>query len=55
MKTKSAKQPKRTKPAVQLKDLNPRKDAKGGVDGNTIYVATAGGGAWKTRDGGLSW
>jgi hypothetical protein len=30
MKAKKARQPKQTKPAVQLKDLKPKKDAKGG-------------------------
>jgi len=54
MKTKTAKQPGLSKAAVQLKDIKPRKEAKGGVDGNTIYVSTAGGGAWKTKDGGRS-
>ena len=42
MKTKSSKQPKRHKPAVALKDLKARKDAKGGANG----------GVWKTTDGG---
>jgi hypothetical protein len=30
MKTKTTKQPKKSKPAVQLKDIKPKKDAKGG-------------------------
>ena len=30
MKTKTSKQPKQSKPTVQLKDLKPKKDAKGG-------------------------
>lgn len=49
MKTKTAKQPKQAKPAAQLTDLKPKKDARGG--GNTIYVGSANGGVWKTRDG----
>ena len=39
MKTKSSKQLKRHKPAVALKDLKARKDAKGGANG----------GVWKTE------
>ena len=31
MKTKATKQPKQSKPAVQLKDIKPKKDAKGGI------------------------
>jgi hypothetical protein len=31
MKTKSAKQPKQTKPAVHVKDLKPKKNPKGGL------------------------
>ena len=31
MKTKAAKQPKQSKPTVQLKDIKPKKDAKGGI------------------------
>jgi hypothetical protein len=31
MKTKTSKQPKRAKPTVQLKDIKPKKDAKGGA------------------------
>ena len=31
MKTKTSKQPKQSKPTVQLKDLKPKKDAKGGI------------------------
>lgn len=30
MKTKTSKQPKQTKATVQLKDMKPKKDAKGG-------------------------
>ena len=30
MKTNASKQPKQPKPAVQLKDIKPKKDAKGG-------------------------
>ena len=38
MKTKIAKQPKQAKPAVQLKDLKPRKEAKGGSFLGNILV-----------------
>jgi hypothetical protein len=31
MKTKTSKQPKQSRPAAQLKDLKPKKDAKGSV------------------------
>lgn len=31
MKTKTSKQPKQTKATVQLKDMKPKKDAKGGA------------------------
>ena len=31
MKTKTAKQPKQAKPTVQLKDIKPKRDARGGV------------------------
>ena len=31
MKTKTAKQPKQSKPTVQVKDMKPKKDAKGGL------------------------
>ena len=31
MKTKSSKQPKQSKPTVQLKDIKPKKDAKAGA------------------------
>jgi hypothetical protein len=51
MKTKTSKQPKRSNPAVRLKDLKPKKNAGGGR-GNTYYVGTANGGVWKTTDGG---
>ena len=35
MKTKTAKQPKQSKPTVQLKDIKPKKDAKGGARPHT--------------------
>jgi hypothetical protein len=31
MKSKTSKQPKQSKPAAQLKDIKPKKDAKGGM------------------------
>ncbi len=31
MKTKTSKQPKQSKATVQLKDIKPKKDAKGGL------------------------
>lgn len=31
MKTKASKRPKQSKPTVQLKDIKPKKDAKGGI------------------------
>lgn len=51
--------PAKTKPgakakrAAPLKDMKPKKDAKAGrsPDGNTVYIATAGGGVWKTTNG----
>lgn len=39
MKTKTSKQPKQTKATVQLKDMKPKKDAKGGaVVGRTAFT-----------------
>ena len=44
MKTKTSKQPKQTKATVQLKDMKPKKDAKGGaVVGRTTKGAFTGG------------
>ena len=52
MKTKTSKQPKQSKRAVVLKDIKPKRDAKGGRDtsGNTTYVGSANGGVWKTTN-----
>ena len=52
MKTKATKQPKQSNRAAQLKDIKPKKEVKGGTDGNTVYVSGASGGVWKTKDGG---
>ena len=40
MKTKSAKQPKRSKTTAKLKDIKPRKNAKGGAatQGRSLFV-----------------
>ena len=38
MKTKTFKQPKRSKPVVQLKDIEPKNDAKGGYTSGTGRV-----------------
>ena len=54
MKTKTSKEPKKATVAVRLKEMTPKKTAKGGTDNSTIYVRTAGSGVWKTKDGGRS-
>ena len=35
---KSAKQPKRSKPAAQLKDIKPKKDAKAGARNGNLQI-----------------
>jgi hypothetical protein len=52
MRKKSTKRPQKAKPAVQLKDIKSKDDAKGGrgTSGNTIYVGSANGGVWKTTN-----
>ena len=47
MKTKTTKQPKQSKPTVQLKDIKPKKAAKGGRS-DSFY----GTGVYKSIDGG---
>jgi prepilin-type processing-associated H-X9-DG protein len=41
MKTKTSKQPKQSKAAVQLKDIRPKKDAKAGTGYHTGGVNVA--------------
>ena len=54
MKAKTSKQPKQARTSVPLKDLKPKREAVGGRDasGNTVYIAAANGGVWKTTNGG---
>ncbi len=42
MKTKTSNQPKRTKLAVQLKDIKPKKNAKGGSNAHEMKKALIG-------------
>jgi photosystem II stability/assembly factor-like uncharacterized protein len=46
MKTKAPAKPKKRQ--VRVQDIKPKKDAMGGI-------TTAGGGVWKTKDGGTTW
>lgn len=39
MKTKSTKQPKQSKPAVQMKDIKPKNDARGGANAHEMKKA----------------
>jgi hypothetical protein len=50
MKTKAAKQPKRSKRSVQVKDIKPKQDAKGGRS-DSFY----GTGVYKSTDSGRTW
>jgi hypothetical protein len=45
MKTKPSKQQRKSKPLVQLKDLKPKKDAKGGRSDDIEVIVGAGAGA----------
>ena len=47
---KTAKQPKQSKAAVQLKDIKPKKDTKGGRSDS--YYGT---GVYKSTDAGRTW
>jgi len=50
MKTKTSKQPKKSKSNIQLKDIKPKKDAKGGRSDSYH-----GPGVYKSTDSGLTW
>jgi len=51
----AARKTARTSNAPRVKDLTPKRDAKGAAgdrNGNTVYIGGANGGVWKITNGG---